>query len=180
MHSKSNFFIFVSGNNYNENREQIDTKSEQWFGATVASAGIDGPLVVSDLKIECFQPSEIRKNCLLIIDSIYTYLLPCFSWFFAFKTVSMYPNRSIQSLHYSNVNLNVILSIANYLSIKEHLLHHYQHHISSQIWQIIKILLQQTRYPRRNIWETLKLMMILNKFEIDSIIQLITINLTSN
>lgn len=40
-------FNLFSGNNHNERHEQIDTKSEQWFGATVASAGIDGPLVVS-------------------------------------------------------------------------------------------------------------------------------------
>ncbi|XP_049283064.1 integrin alpha-PS2 isoform X3 [Anopheles funestus] len=35
----------TEGNNYNDQNEQIDTKSNQWFGATVASAGIDGPLV---------------------------------------------------------------------------------------------------------------------------------------
>uniref|UniRef100_A0A182Q008 Integrin alpha-2 domain-containing protein n=1 Tax=Anopheles farauti TaxID=69004 RepID=A0A182Q008_9DIPT len=35
----------TKGNNFNEQNEQIDTKSNQWFGATVASAGIDGPLV---------------------------------------------------------------------------------------------------------------------------------------
>lgn len=38
--------IFL-GNNVNEKNEQIDTKSHQWFGMTVSSAGIDGPLVVS-------------------------------------------------------------------------------------------------------------------------------------
>lgn len=27
--------------------EQTDTKSNQWFGATVTSAGINGPIVVS-------------------------------------------------------------------------------------------------------------------------------------
>ncbi|KAG5683654.1 hypothetical protein PVAND_012923 [Polypedilum vanderplanki] len=37
--------ILISGNNYNNQNEQIDTKSNQWFGATVTSAGIDGPLV---------------------------------------------------------------------------------------------------------------------------------------
>jgi hypothetical protein len=37
----------IPGNNYNERNEQIDTKSNQWFGATVTSAGVDGPLVVS-------------------------------------------------------------------------------------------------------------------------------------
>uniref|UniRef100_A0A182UGV3 DUF4789 domain-containing protein n=1 Tax=Anopheles melas TaxID=34690 RepID=A0A182UGV3_9DIPT len=35
----------TKGNTYNDQNEQIDTKSNQWFGATVASAGIDGPLV---------------------------------------------------------------------------------------------------------------------------------------
>ncbi|XP_035905010.1 integrin alpha-PS2 isoform X1 [Anopheles stephensi] len=35
----------TQGNNFNDQNEQIDTKSNQWFGATVASAGIDGPLV---------------------------------------------------------------------------------------------------------------------------------------
>lgn len=39
---------FFLGNQYNENGEQVDTKSGQWFGATVSSAGIDGPLVVSE------------------------------------------------------------------------------------------------------------------------------------
>uniref|UniRef100_A0A2M3ZLV5 Putative vitronectin receptor alpha subunit n=1 Tax=Anopheles braziliensis TaxID=58242 RepID=A0A2M3ZLV5_9DIPT len=33
------------GNRRNDQDEQIDTKSNQWFGATVVSAGIDGPLV---------------------------------------------------------------------------------------------------------------------------------------
>ncbi|XP_050099365.1 integrin alpha-PS2 isoform X2 [Anopheles aquasalis] len=33
------------GNRVNDQNEQIDTKSNQWFGATVVSAGIDGPLV---------------------------------------------------------------------------------------------------------------------------------------
>ncbi|XP_049529483.1 integrin alpha-PS2 isoform X2 [Anopheles darlingi] len=33
------------GNRMNDQNEQIDTKSNQWFGATVVSAGIDGPLV---------------------------------------------------------------------------------------------------------------------------------------
>jgi hypothetical protein len=37
----------IPGNNFNERNEQIDTKSNQWFGATVSSAGVDGPLVVS-------------------------------------------------------------------------------------------------------------------------------------
>lgn len=40
-------YEFSTGHNFNERNEQIDTKSGQWFGATVASAGIDGPLVVS-------------------------------------------------------------------------------------------------------------------------------------
>lgn len=40
--------FFTAGNNFNERNEQIDTKSNQWFGATVSSAGIDGPLVVSN------------------------------------------------------------------------------------------------------------------------------------
>lgn len=41
------FLLSHKGNEYNEKGEQIDTKSGQWFGATVSSAGIDGPLVVS-------------------------------------------------------------------------------------------------------------------------------------
>lgn len=41
------FLQKYSGNQYNDKNEQIDTKSDQWFGATVTSAGIDGPLVVS-------------------------------------------------------------------------------------------------------------------------------------
>jgi hypothetical protein len=40
--------VFI-GNTKNDRGEQIDTKSDQWFGATVSSAGIDGPLVVSTL-----------------------------------------------------------------------------------------------------------------------------------
>lgn len=41
-------FLFQHlGNQFNDKNEQIDTKSDQWFGATVTSAGIDGPLVVS-------------------------------------------------------------------------------------------------------------------------------------
>lgn len=40
------FSTFV-GNQHNDRGEQIDTKSDQWFGATVTSAGVDGPLVVS-------------------------------------------------------------------------------------------------------------------------------------
>lgn len=44
---KTRFLFFHKGNQYNDKGEQIDTKSGQWFGATVSSAGIDGPLVVS-------------------------------------------------------------------------------------------------------------------------------------
>lgn len=39
--------MILPGNNKNDRGEQIDTKSNQWFGATVASGGIDGPVVVS-------------------------------------------------------------------------------------------------------------------------------------
>ncbi|XP_055531825.1 integrin alpha-PS2 isoform X2 [Wyeomyia smithii] len=35
----------AKGNSFNDKNEQVDTKSNQWFGATVASAGVDGPLV---------------------------------------------------------------------------------------------------------------------------------------
>ncbi|KAL9696209.1 hypothetical protein quinque_015494 [Culex quinquefasciatus] len=35
----------AKGNTFNDKNEQVDTKSNQWFGATVASAGVDGPLV---------------------------------------------------------------------------------------------------------------------------------------
>lgn len=44
-----NFYDLLSrpGNHYNERDEQVDTKSNQWFGAHVSSAGINGPLVVS-------------------------------------------------------------------------------------------------------------------------------------
>ncbi|XP_037039254.1 integrin alpha-PS2 isoform X2 [Bradysia coprophila] len=34
-----------NSNQYNDKGEQIDTKSGQWFGATVSSAGIGGPIV---------------------------------------------------------------------------------------------------------------------------------------
>lgn len=44
--AKIKFAVLILGNTY-VNNEQVDTKSNQWFGATVASAGIDGPLVVS-------------------------------------------------------------------------------------------------------------------------------------
>lgn len=44
-------FVFFprTGNMHNDANMQLDTKSNQWFGATVASAGIDGPVVVSYL-----------------------------------------------------------------------------------------------------------------------------------
>lgn len=41
------YFETILGNQINDRGEQIDTKSDQWFGATVSSAGIDGPVVVS-------------------------------------------------------------------------------------------------------------------------------------
>lgn len=47
-------FNFPTGNQYNDRDEQIDTKSDQWFGATVSSAGIDGPVVVSNLYVLFF------------------------------------------------------------------------------------------------------------------------------
>jgi hypothetical protein len=46
---KNNLDSVFIGNTKNDRGEQIDTKSDQWFGATVSSAGIDGPLVVSTL-----------------------------------------------------------------------------------------------------------------------------------
>lgn len=39
----------IAGSWHNDAGMQLDTKSNQWFGATVASAGIDGPIVVSKL-----------------------------------------------------------------------------------------------------------------------------------
>lgn len=36
-----------AGNTLNDRNEQIDNKTNQWFGATVQSAGINGTLVVS-------------------------------------------------------------------------------------------------------------------------------------
>ncbi|XP_019559694.3 integrin alpha-PS2 isoform X1 [Aedes albopictus] len=44
--NRCNLIPFDSkGNSFNDKHEQVDTKSNQWFGATVASAGVDGPLV---------------------------------------------------------------------------------------------------------------------------------------
>lgn len=43
--------MYVLGNQQNDRGEQIDTKSDQWFGATVTSAGIDGPVVVSSFLV---------------------------------------------------------------------------------------------------------------------------------
>ncbi|XP_065075351.1 integrin alpha-PS2 isoform X2 [Ochlerotatus camptorhynchus] len=44
--NRCNLIPFDSkGNSFNDKNEQVDTKSNQWFGATVASAGVDGPLV---------------------------------------------------------------------------------------------------------------------------------------
>lgn len=34
-----------------ENQRQIDNKTGQWLGATVSSAGVDGPVVVSTAKL---------------------------------------------------------------------------------------------------------------------------------
>lgn len=42
------------GNQQNDRGEQIDTKSDQWFGATVTSAGVDGPVVVSSFHVFIF------------------------------------------------------------------------------------------------------------------------------
>lgn len=39
-------FFFVSGDNYSGGGAAIDMKSGQWFGATVSSAGENGPVVV--------------------------------------------------------------------------------------------------------------------------------------
>ena len=40
--------LSVAGNN-NNSEAQIDSKSEQWFGATVRSSGEDGVILVSNL-----------------------------------------------------------------------------------------------------------------------------------
>lgn len=47
-----------AGSLYNDAGAQLDTKSNQWFGATVASAGIDGPIVVSKLAISSVKLSN--------------------------------------------------------------------------------------------------------------------------
>lgn len=59
---------FSTGNNFNERNEQIDTKSGQWFGATVASAGIDGPLVVS---FYCFIDLNIDIDIFILHPQCY-------------------------------------------------------------------------------------------------------------
>ncbi|CRL01772.1 CLUMA_CG014988, isoform A [Clunio marinus] len=51
---KLTFLLNSTGNNFNEKREQIDTKSNQWFGMTVTSAGIDGPLVLKVWSVLAF------------------------------------------------------------------------------------------------------------------------------
>lgn len=50
------------GNSFNDKHEQVDTKSNQWFGATVASAGVDGPLVVSRLACGPLFPSHAIRS----------------------------------------------------------------------------------------------------------------------
>lgn len=64
--------ILIAGNNFNERNEQIDTKSNQWFGATVSSAGIDGPLVVSLIRnkiINFIALLGVAMNCLIFHGS---------------------------------------------------------------------------------------------------------------
>ncbi|KAL7028917.1 hypothetical protein ACKWTF_006042 [Chironomus riparius] len=53
-----------NGNNYNERNEQIDTKSNQWFGATVSSTGINGPLVACAPRYvyHQHQPKKVERN----------------------------------------------------------------------------------------------------------------------
>lgn len=50
--------LSLSGDHLNDRHEKIDTKSNQWFGATVASAGVNGPLVVSIPKRHMFIESS--------------------------------------------------------------------------------------------------------------------------
>lgn len=53
-----------NGNNFNERNEQIDTKSYQWFGATVSSTGINGPLVACAPRYvyHQHQPKKVERN----------------------------------------------------------------------------------------------------------------------
>ncbi|XP_070507183.1 integrin alpha-PS2 isoform X2 [Chironomus tepperi] len=53
-----------NGNNYNERNEQIDTKSNQWFGASVSSTGINGPLVACAPRYvyHQHQPKKVERN----------------------------------------------------------------------------------------------------------------------
>ncbi|CAO1396274.1 unnamed protein product [Diamesa tonsa] len=75
-----------NGNNFNERNEQIDTKSGQWFGATVASAGIDGPLVACAPRYvyHQHQPKKVERiepvgTCFIAKDNFNTYqeFSPC-------------------------------------------------------------------------------------------------------
>lgn len=47
----NSIFLQYLGNQHNDRGERIDTKSNQWFGATVSSAGEDGPVVVSNVEV---------------------------------------------------------------------------------------------------------------------------------
>lgn len=40
-----NIYYSFLGNNRNEENQQVDTKSNQWFGATVHSSGPDGSVI---------------------------------------------------------------------------------------------------------------------------------------
>jgi hypothetical protein len=56
-------FIFVSGHNRDSEGRQMDSKSGQWFGATVRSSGEDGVVLVSTQKNNIYIFSGKLKNC---------------------------------------------------------------------------------------------------------------------
>lgn len=76
----------MSGDQYNERNEKIGSKANQWFGATVTSAGVDGPLMACAPRylFHTFSPKKTEKNdpvgtCYLAKDNFRTYteVSPC-------------------------------------------------------------------------------------------------------
>ncbi|XP_031627773.1 integrin alpha-PS2 isoform X2 [Contarinia nasturtii] len=82
-----------AGNQENEKGEQIDTKDNQWFGATVASAGIDGPLVACAPRyvFHTMQPRKVVRvepvgTCYMAKKNFqeYTEYSPCRTMFWGY------------------------------------------------------------------------------------------------
>lgn len=74
------------GNNRNERNEQVDTKSNQWFGATVSSSGINGSLVACAPRYVYHQyyPKKVERiepvgTCFVVMDNFSKYreFSPC-------------------------------------------------------------------------------------------------------